>query len=177
MTEPSKPESSKFGKLIAWIIIPLICPLLVWWLTRAGGLFNPEPPTPTPMPTAPHAPPIQIDFEAELFAEQVMIITVKSGESVTLSMRDLWDAPIGTPGDCMNSFVAFSWIVREPYPEGGEDLELRNIIPMNNGRTQPLANGSTGFGNIGLCDELTLHNTSLEDYRVEIRYASGRTSY
>lgn len=36
-----------------------------------------------------------------------------------------------------------------------------------------LAQGSTGSATIGYCDELTLFNTALEEYQIEIRYASG----
>lgn len=173
MKDTSKSESFKFGKWFAGIVAFVVGSIVVWGATHPGGLLNPEQPTSTP----PHAPPIQIQFEAELFAEQVMIVTVKSGEKVTLKVMDLWDAPLGAPTDCVNAFVAFSWIVRDPYPEGGEDLEFRNVVPMAGGRTQTLASGSTGKSHIGFCDELTLFNKGLQDYRIEIRYASGLTSY
>jgi hypothetical protein len=47
------------------------------------------------------------------------------------------------------------------------------LIPQGGERTEVLAQGSTGSSSIGYCSEMTVFNTSLVDYRVEIRYASG----
>jgi hypothetical protein len=108
-----------------------------------------------------------------LYDEQLLEVTVEPGAKVTLEMMKLWSAPEGIPVDCATGFVAFTWIVRSPYPEGGEDLELRQLIPMGNGRTEVVGRGSTGSATIGYCNELILFNTALEEYQIEIRYASG----
>jgi hypothetical protein len=121
----------------------------------------------------PHAPPIENTFGTQLFDEQLLVLSVASGEEKVLRVMDLWSAPEGMPADCATAFLAFTWQVRDPYPKGGEDLEFRRVIPMGDGRTEAFAGGATGSSSIGYCDEITVFNTSLVDYRVEIRYASG----
>ena len=66
-----------------------------------------------------------------------------------------------------------SMIVREPYPDGREDLVFETFIPQGNGQTQVIASGATGSATAGWCDDLKLFNSSLQDYWVEIRYAAG----
>jgi hypothetical protein len=112
-------------------------------------------------------------FGAELYDEQVLLLTIPSGGKEVIRIMDLWSAPEGTEVSCASGFLAFTWIVRDPYPEGGEDLEFRMLIPQGGERTEVLAQGSTGSSSIGYCSEMTVFNTSLVDYRVEIRYASG----
>jgi eukaryotic-like serine/threonine-protein kinase len=130
--------------------------------------------TPTPVPpTPPHAPPIDNTFGVPLYDEKQLVLTVEAGEQATLRVMELWSAPLGASPSCASGFLAFTWIVRVPYPDGGEDLEFHGIIPRGGGRTEVLARGSTGSATIGYCNELTLFNLSLVDYRVEIRYASG----
>jgi hypothetical protein len=164
---------TKVGKWIAvWfaaIATPVIVAVLIWWLIHPGGVLNREPPPPTP----PHAPPIVDTQGGPLYDEQLLEVTVGPGAKVTLEIMKLWSAPEGTPVDCATGFVSFTWIVRSPYPEGDEDLEIRQLIPMGNGRTEVLGRGSTGSGTIGWCNELILFNTALEQYHIEIRYASG----
>jgi hypothetical protein len=108
-----------------------------------------------------------------LFDEQLVVRTVPPGEEVVMKVMDLWSAPVGTPVSCATGFIAFAWQVRDPWPEGGEDLEFRQLIPRGGGRTEAFASGSRGSSSIGYCNELILFNTSLEEYIVEIRYASG----
>jgi len=164
---------SKVGKWIAaWIALvatPVIIAVLIWWLIHPGGVLNQEPPPLIP----PHAPPIVDSQGGPLYDEQLLEVTVAPGAKVNLEIMKLWSAPEGTPVDCATGFVAFTWIVRSPYPEGDDDLEIRQLIPMGNGRTEVLGGGSTGSGTIGWCNELILFNTALEAYQIEIRYASG----
>jgi hypothetical protein len=139
---------------------------------------TPRPPTDTPnppthTPTPPHAPAIDNTFGVPLYDEGRQVLSIAAGQKVSLSIMDLWSAPEGTPVSCATGFLAFTWIVREPYPSGGEDLELQRLIPMGGGRTETFASGSSGSATAGYCDEITLHNISLTDYVVEIRYASG----
>jgi hypothetical protein len=116
---------------------------------------------------------IKNNFGTTLYDEQLLLLTIASGEKKVLKVQDLWSAPLGTPVSCASGFIAFTWRVRDPYPEGGEDLEFQRIVPMGGGRTEVFERGATGASSIGYCDELTIFNTSLVDYRVEIRYASG----
>ncbi len=164
-------SSTFFGNWSAGIVLTIMAASIFCGLPYASGVFHPLPPT--PQVEAPHAPPIKLAFNAPLYDEQIKLLTVKSGEKTSLLVKDLWSAPAGTPVSCATGFLAFTWIVRDPYPQGGEDLEVQHLIPMGGGRTETLAKGSTGSGTLGYCDELILSNNSLKDYRVEIRYASG----
>ncbi len=148
----------------------------------------PPPPTPTgtPAPLAtvtlvfppggsvpPHAPLIINNFKTPLYDEQIRVLILKPGEKIILTGKELWSAPAGTPVNCEKSFITFTWIVRDPYPVGGEDLELRHLIQNGKGRTEVLARGAKGANAIGWCDELTLFNISLVNYHIEMRHASG----
>jgi hypothetical protein len=162
------------GRVVKWIVVwiaaivtPVIIAVLIWWLIHPGGRLNREAPPP------PHAPAIVDTEGVALYDEQLLEVTVDPGAKVNLEIMKLWSAPEGTPVDCATGFVAFTWLVRSPYPQGGEDLELRQLIPMGNGRTEVVGRGSTGSATIGWCNELILFNTALEEYYVEIRYASG----
>jgi hypothetical protein len=44
---------------------------------------------------------------------------------------------------------------------------------MGGGRTEVIASGATGQGNISYCNELTIKNNGLVDLRIELRHASG----
>jgi hypothetical protein len=74
---------------------------------------------------------------------------------------------------CASGFMVLTWMVREPYPTGGEDLQLQRLIPIGGGRTETFASGSSGSVELAYCEEIYLFNNSLQDYRVEIRHASG----
>jgi hypothetical protein len=67
----------------------------------------------------------------------------------------------------------FTWAIRQPNPATGEGLEFHQLVPMGGGRTEVIANGATGQGNIGYCNELTIKNNGLVDLRIELRHASG----
>lgn len=186
----NSPGDFSFGKWAAGIGATIIAALLVWWLTHPGGVLDPRgptelapngtaltptltaTPTPTPKPNAPHAPAIQNTFGVELFEEQQRLIKIGAGQQVTLRGQEMWMAPPLTEVGCANGFLALTWIVREPYP-GGDDLQIRALIPQGGGNTEKVASGASGSTTMGYCGELILLNTSLVDYQVEIRYASA----
>ena len=181
------PDAFTVGKWVAGIAATIIAALLVWWLTHPGGVLDPKVPTTvpatvstpssptssTPTPTPPHAPAIVNKFGVELFEEQQRLVKVASGEKVTLEGRELWSAPALTEVGCASGFIALTWIVRDPYPKGGEDLQIHSIVPQGGGITEKIAEGSSGSTTMGYCSEIILFNTSLTNYQVEIRYASA----
>jgi hypothetical protein len=59
----------------------------------------------------------------------------------------------------------------------GEDLAVETFIPMGNGQRQVIGSGATGAATAGWCDELTLFNSSLQNYWVEIRYGAGHVGF
>jgi hypothetical protein len=127
---------------------------------------------------APHAPPIVKESDDEtLFAEGVKIVRAPAGERVTLKVSDLWRGPADALPECARAFLRFTWIVRRPYPDGRDDLAFETYVPMGNGQTQVIGSGGTGSATAGWCDELTLFNSSLQDYWIEMRYAGGMTGY
>jgi hypothetical protein len=130
-------------------------------------------PSPTVTPIPPHAPEIENTFGVPLYDEQQQLITLGPGERVPLKIMDLWSAPEGAAPSCASGFMALTWIVREPYPVGGQDLQLLRLIPQGGGRTEVFASGAQGSASVGYCDEIFLQNNSLQDYWVEVRYASG----
>jgi hypothetical protein len=126
----------------------------------------------------PHAPPIVKETADEtLFSERVMVVKVPAGERVTLKVADLWTGPGDAIPDCASGYLRFTWIVREPYPDGREDLAFETFVPQGNGQTQVIASGATGQAKAGSCDSVALFNSSLQDYRVEIRHAAGLIGY
>lgn len=173
------------GLALACILSGVLSDLLASVLPPDGGpstqpTVTPDTPAtaaptdaPTLTPTPPHAPPIVNDTGEPLYDEGVKVVEIPRGGSVQLSMMDIWSAPVGATTSCASGYLSLTWIVREPYPEGGEDFEIHTAIPFGEGRTELLTRGSSGEVTVGYCDELTLKNISLEDYVVEIRYASG----
>lgn len=129
-------------------------------------------PSATPTIEAPRAPALRVGPLMTAFNEESRLLTIKSGESLTLDMRRLWSAPLGTPVDCASGRIIASWQVRQPYP-GGEELEIRRTIPRAGGQTEVLAAGERGSVTLGYCDGVILHNLGLEDYRLEWRYVSA----
>jgi hypothetical protein len=183
MPEKEK-KSSAVGKWMAGIASTVITAVVIWWLTNpSAGLLTPAtptplPPTPTssppaPAPTPPHAPLIENTFGVPLFDERQQLISIQPGEQVHLKVMDIWSAPQGAMPSCADGFMALTWTVREPYPTGGEDLQLHSLIPRGGGRTEMIASGAQGAVTLGYCDEIFLLNTGLREYIVEIRYASG----
>ncbi len=149
----------------------MIAAVLIWWLTHTGGVLNRGEVVPTVIP--PHAPEIVATPGRPLYAEKQIVVQLGHGERHTLSGRDLWSAPEGVPVSCATAYIRFTWIVRDPYPAGGEDLQFEHLVPMGGGRTEVFERGSSGSSSFGYCDDLTLFNGSLQDYQVELRYASG----
>lgn len=138
--------------------------------TEAATEAPTEAPTKAPQP--PRAPALRIGPAYQSFGEQSRLWTVKSGESMTVDLRRLWSAPEGTPVDCASGVIFITWQVRQPYP-GGDELEIRRAVPRSGGLTEVLGSGARGSLSAGYCDELSLHNLGLEEYRVEWRYASA----
>ncbi|MEW6406674.1 MAG: toll/interleukin-1 receptor domain-containing protein [Chloroflexota bacterium] len=130
-------------------------------------------PSPTFTPEPPHAPAIENTFGVPLYDETQQLITVAPGEQYPLKIMDLWGAPEGAAPSCASGFMVLTWMVRDPYPTGGEDLQILSLIPMGDGRTEVMHSGAQGSTILGYCDEIFLFNNSLRDYRIEIRYASG----
>jgi hypothetical protein len=124
------------------------------------------------MPPPPHAPMIENTFGVQLYDEHQQLISVQPSEHYTLKVMETWSAPEGSAPSCVSGFMALTWAVRDPYP-GGEDLQLLRLIPMGDGRTEVFASGTQGSTTVGYCDEIYLLNNSLQEYRIEIRYASG----
>lgn len=138
--------------------------------TEAATEAPTEAPTETPQP--PRAPALRIGPGYQSFGEQSRLWTVKSGEALAVDLRRLWSAPEGTPVDCASGVIFISWQVRQPYP-GGDELEIRRTVPRSGAQTEVLGSGARGSLSAGYCDELSLHNLGLEEYRVEWRYASA----
>lgn len=130
-----------------------------------------DAPTPTLVP--PHAPEIDNTFGVQLYEERQQLIMLQPGEQHTLHIMEIWKAPEGAEPNCASGFMALTWMVREPYPNGGEDLQLRRPVRQGGGTSEIIAEGSQGAIAVGYCDEIQLFNNSLVGYRVEIRYASG----
>jgi hypothetical protein len=125
------------------------------------------------MPPPPHAPEIGNTFGVPLYDEHQQLITIQPGEQYTLKVMETWSAPEGAAPSCASGFMALTWMVRDPYPDGGGDLQLLRLIPMGDGRTEAFTGGAQGSTSVGYCEEIYLLNNSLQEYRVEIRYASG----
>jgi len=159
-------SGSAAGKWVAGIAASIIAALVVWWLTSPGGPLNPEL-------EAPHAP--AITATGDLYDEQLTSAVIDAGQTQSLPIMDLWSAPEGLVPDCATASLAFTWIVRSPYPEGGDELLVQHLIPQGGGRTETIAEGSTGEATLGYCDEIILVNPDVEDYQVEIRHASATT--
>ena len=104
--------------------------------------------------------------------EKTLLLTIGSGQRTTLKMMDLWTAPTDAQGSCGNASVSFTWSVREPFPNDRDDLELLSLVPRGGGQTTQVARGAEGRASLGYCDELTLSNTGLQPYKVELRYGS-----
>ena len=160
-----------------YLVLPYYFPTDTPVVTEPPVVIVTTPPGPgtggdTPVP-APHAPEIVNNYGAPLYDEKQQLITLHSGEQYKLNVMDMWSAPEGAGPSCADGFMALTWIVRDPYPSGGEDLQLLRLIPMGDGRTEVFASGSQGATALAYCDEIFLFNNSLQDYRVEIRYASG----
>jgi hypothetical protein len=177
-------KSSGMGKWIAGIAGTVITAVIIWWLTNPGtGILTPPTPTPLPLiptstqppptPTPPHAPEIENTYDVPLYDERQQLISIQPGEQAHLRIMELWSAPVGITPSCADGFMALTWVVRNPYPVGGEDLQILGLIPMGGGRTEMIASGSQGLVTLGYCDEIFLFNTSLQEFIVEIRYASG----
>jgi hypothetical protein len=162
----SEKSGSAVGKWLAGIAASIIAALGMWWLTSPGGPLNPE----DPEVEAPHAP--AITAAGDLYDEQITSDVVAAGQTRSYPVAELWSAPEGLVPDCATASLAFTWIVRSPYPDGGDELQIQHLVPRGGGRTETIAEGSSGESTIGFCDELILFNPDVTDYQVEIRHAS-----
>jgi hypothetical protein len=140
--------------------------------TLPAGVLPTEAPTDDSRPQPPRAPNLNVDAGYNSFNEESRILTVESGGSLDLDMRELWSAPEGTPVSCANGVIVASWQVRQPYP-GGDDLEIRRVIPQGGGATESATTGARGRITASYCGELILRNLDVVDYRIEWRYVSA----
>jgi len=90
-----------------------------------------------------------------------------------LKVMDLWMGPALSDPSCASAYMVFSWMVRDPFPDGGDELEFRKPVPMAGGLTEKFAEGRSGQFSTGWCSEIEVVNASLQPYSVEVRYASG----
>lgn len=126
----------------------------------------------TTSPAAPRAPELPEDASEPGFEEQLLLITVAAGGEHILEGMELFSAPAGTPASCATSGLTFTWQVREPWPSGGEDLQIRRSIPFNQ-QTELVAEGVTGDAvDMEYCGSVTVKNLNLDQVKVEIRYVS-----
>lgn len=129
---------------------------------------------PTVAPTAPHAAPLNNPYGGPLYGETQTLLTIASGAQQTIKVQDKWVGPVDAgPPSCAQGYMTFTWIVRSPYPFGGEDLVVKDLIPQGGGQERTIGSGATGEGVTGYCNQITLTNNSLFEYRVELRYAFG----
>jgi hypothetical protein len=157
---------STIGKWIAGIVAAIISAAIVWQITQPDGLLNPTP-------DAPHAPPVVNTTGQPVYDEKVMVLHLIPGERASLKVMELWSAPVGMEPSCASGFFLLTWQVREPYPNGGEELLIERVMPRSDGRTEPVGHGSNGSASLGYCDEAFVVNNSLTPYLVELRHASG----
>jgi len=152
-----------------FILLALVVGMAIGLLAGIAAGPRLKPPVP------PHAKPIVKQSGEILYGDNVQVVKVPAGERIHLKVFDLWKGPGDVAPECASAYLRFTWIVREPYPDGREDLALETFIPQGNGQTQVIGSGAAGEATAGYCDDLWLFNSSLQDYRVEMRYASGIT--
>lgn len=127
---------------------------------------------PTDVRVAPRAPEFESCCEPG-FEEQLMQVQIPAGEERVLEGMDLFSGPALAEPTCASGTIALTWQVRDPFPTGGEDLELRANIPMNE-RTELVGQGMSGTGiGISYCGQLHLRNLNLTEVSVELRYVSS----
>lgn len=160
------------GAILTLLVLAGAAIVAVRWDELVGGTPGTTATTTTAPSEAPRAAPIDNTVTTLLHDEQTLLLTIPSGGEAGLDVMSLWSAPLGAEPSCASAFLVFTWQVREPYP-GGDELEIRRTIPMGGGRTEVLADGASGQLSVGWCDEVTFANPSLEEVRVEVRYASG----
>jgi len=127
----------------------------------------------SPTPDTPHAPPIENTTGQPIYDERVMVINLDPGARHELKVMDLWSAPVGLEPSCAGGFFLLTWQVRQPYPEGGQDLLIETVVPMSDGRLVPRGTGASGSATLGWCDEGFVVNNGTAPYTVELRHASG----
>lgn len=156
-------------------VIGLIGTLGAALIGNWGGEDSGEGAGPPPPPvTVPHAPAIEVNSATEMWGEDTKLIDLAPGARLSLDARNLYSASTTfPPGSCLGpEYVAYTWQVRDPYPQGG-DLEILRAIPRAGGRTEQIAMGAKGRGTMLPCDEHIFKNNGLQSMRVEVRYASA----
>ena len=157
-------------------------PTEMWTPTVTLQPTNTPRPTRTPLPTQlptstpvpPHAPLLENPSGGQLYEEHQQLIVLAAGEQHPWIVRDIWRGTTDVFPTCATGFMSLTWIVRDPYPTGGEDLQVLGAIPRGGeGRTELLASGSQGSLSLEWCAEIYFYNNSLQEYWVEIRYAGG----
>ena len=122
--------------------------------------------------TPPHAPEIQLNPSTQVWGEDTLILEIPAGEARSVDGRNLFASVMTFPqGDCRGpEYIAFTWQVRHPYPEGG-DLEVRQLF--QGGSTLRVAMGAMGSGQMDPCEVRIFKNNGLVPTLVELRYASA----
>jgi hypothetical protein len=161
---PARPARNLVSLLLSAVMVLAVLVAVYFLVLSPSG---------EPEEEAPHAPAIPAGFAPHIFDEKRDLLQIGPGERALLDGRELWSSRPGGEASCATGVIALNWQVRQPYPEGGDELELERAIPFGGGSTEVFARGARGTETIGYCDEITLFNASLVDYTVEIRYASG----
>jgi hypothetical protein len=120
----------------------------------------------------PHAPAIELNQIYTIWGEGTTEFSLQPGETETLRGLDLYADQAGFPlPSCAGpGFVAYTWQIRDPYPEGGE-LEIRSVLM--GGATERVALGAVGAVTMGACEEHTFANNGTVPLLVEVRYATA----
>lgn len=138
----------------------------------SGTISGPPAGGSAPGIVAPHAPPIELSQQTTVWGENTKLIALQPGESTTVKAQDLYAVIATYPvsGCAGPAFVAYTWQVRDPYPEGG-DLEIRSM--NQGGSTDQVGLGAMGREQMGPCSEHIFKNNGLQPMRIELRYATA----
>lgn len=171
-------KSSGCGKWFSGVAATVVGAVLIWALTRQGGILNPPTPTPQPTnppPTAPPAPTLDKSlFESNIVEERQELITIGPGQEYPINIMDIFFIPMDNSASCAFGYMIMSWIIQVPYPTSGNNLEIRRVVHSAGGLTELIGSGPEGTLTLGYCDEISFFNRGPTDtYKIQIRYASG----
>jgi hypothetical protein len=171
-------KSSSFWQWLSGVAATVIGAVLIWTLTRPGGIMNPPTPLPQPTdppPTAPPAPTLDPSlFPSGIYEEKRQLITVEPGQEYIIKIIDIYFRPWGTPEGCAGDVLIMSWIIQVPYPTSGNNLEIKkgSLLMMDEGSIEVIGSGPEGTLSLGICDVIYFTNYSATDtYKIQIRHA------